>query len=159
MRDWLALRGPLAMAACLAVALLVTRALVGADRALFLVPRPEQEAQEFLKALQAHNYGAARHALTRDLQAQIMDEDLRALARELEERRPALEDARGVSAAVQGTAASATVELRREDGLRHHAEFRLERENGLWKLASIEPVQALAREDPRWAPARRCRRP
>jgi hypothetical protein len=145
MRDWLALRGPLAMAACLAAALLGTRALVASDGAVFAVPSPEQTAEKFLRALHTHDYGAARHALTRTLQARVTIGDLRALARELERTRPRLEDAQGLSSAVRGWVASAAVELRRGDGRRDRAEFRLEREHGLWKLASIEPARALAR--------------
>jgi hypothetical protein len=135
------------MAASASAALLGIWALVVSGRGQLLVPPPHQVAEQFLNALRIHEYGAAGRVLTRDLRARTTDGDLRALARELEQTRPAPEDARGRSSAVQEAVASATVELRRQDGRTLHAEFRLERENGLWKLASVEPARAIARAE------------
>jgi hypothetical protein len=144
MRDGQALRAPLAIAALLAGALLAIGALVRADRASLLVPRPEHEAEGFVKALAAHDAGAARHALGRELKARVGEDALGSLARALDEMRPALADARGLSSAVQGKAASASVEVRLADGRRRTLVFDLEKETGLWKLASIDPALALA---------------
>jgi Domain of unknown function (DUF4878) len=143
MRDWLALKKPLAVAVVVGAAVLVQWGLVSRDIAEPLVPPPEQTAEQFLKAVKAHNYGAARHTLKRDLQAQVTEGDLQTLARELEERPPGLWDAEGVSATVQSKTASATVDVRLDDGRQQELEFSLEKENGLWKLSSIGPAWVL----------------
>jgi hypothetical protein len=132
--DWLALRTPLAIAGLIGVALLVLWGLVVTGNDLFVVPPPEQESD-----------GAARHTLTADLREQVTEADLRALARELEQARPRVEDANGVAAVVQSGTATATVEVRMEDGRRRHVQFSLEREKGLWKLRSVDPARALSR--------------
>jgi hypothetical protein len=143
MKDWAALKSPIAMLTVLVGVLVSLWGLIASPVAEFLVPPPEQEAETFFRSLHAHNYDAARETLSQALQAAIEAEDLQRLGQALEDQ--GLDDAQGIAATQQTRTASASVKLKFKNGLEKDVIVRLQKESGLWKLASLPAAQVFAR--------------
>lgn len=144
MRDLLALRGVGIIVALFVAVLVVIWTLVSLGFTTFLVPPPEMTAEQFLRALKAHRYEAARDQLSEEIQQQVTADDLRALVRTIEERHGGLNNVDGQGARIADDRAVATVVVTLGDGTAETLEFPLTKEQGLWKVASVEPVQRLA---------------
>ena len=145
MRDLLALRCVFGAAALFGAALLVLWLLVSQGVTAVIVPPPETEAEQFLRALKAQRYAAARNQLAQDLREQTRVEDLQAAVRALEQARGGIADARGEQSHEQGESARATAKVRLGDRQQEALEFALKKEHGLWRITSLDPLTRLAR--------------
>jgi hypothetical protein len=113
----------------------------GGDRGV-LVPPPEAAAENFLKALAEHRYTQAPHHLAAGLN-QTEPGELAALHASVERAHGAVEKVQGEDASVTGQESTARVSLRFPYGPRD-LRLPLRREKGLWKVASLDPLRALA---------------
>ncbi len=137
-------RGPLAIAAALALALLAVWGLVATGNTQFIVPGPEQVGQTFFSSLKAHNFGAAREQLSENLQQAVSAEDLRELTERLEQTADGINQANGEQAIEQGETATAEVKLQLANGTERTVAVPLAREHGLWVITSLAPLEALS---------------
>ena len=126
-----------------AAGLLIAGAAVGpgGDRGV-LVPPPEAAAQNFLKAMAEHRYTQARQHLAAGLK-ETEPGELAALHESLERAHGAVEKVQGQDAWVAGEESTARVSLRFSGGPRD-LRLPLRREKGLWKVASLDSLRALA---------------
>jgi hypothetical protein len=139
-RDLKAL-SPAAALAALTLALIL---LLAPSRAAgVFVPPPEQEAESFLVGLRLRSYQAARNHLSASLRAQVSAQALADLERQIEARFGGFYKIEGVNADTRGQAATASVEIQLIDGRRATLAVPLSLERGLWRVTSIEPVEAL----------------
>ena len=135
----------LALLAILAVSLLVIQGLVFIDRAGILVPKPEDTAAEFVNDLDSHAIAGAKNELSSDLQKQISAEKLQALADSLNKKNGGVILANGVSSEKSGKGnnakANANIEIDFQNGSTQSLSFPLTRDNGIWSLSSIGPLE------------------
>lgn len=144
MNDLQALKGPLAILLLLASVLLVIAILISAGITEFIVPPPEQVAAGMVDALGARRYEGALNQMSEEVKNQVRIEDLRQLVDEIEARHQGIDQAEGVDSQVQGDSASATVQVRTQDGQEHILQFPLSSQNGIWSVDSIDPLSQLA---------------
>lgn len=137
------LRGPLAIAAALALALLVLAALTAQGVTAIIVPPPDEVGQQFFTSLKAHNFDAAQQDLSEALRQQVTPGDLRDLARRLEAATHGIVQASGEDPQTQGDTATAQVRLTFQDGRERTVDVAFTREQGLWQISSLAPLQAL----------------
>lgn len=133
------------IAALLAASLLVIAGLVSADAASLIIPPPEGVAEQVVTALGAHRYEGAMNQLSDDLQQQVGEEDLQAFVEAVEESpREGIQDAHGQDAQESGNQATASVEVKFGNNETQTIDLPLAKENGLWKVTSLEPLRTLA---------------
>ena len=144
MKDSLALRSILAIAAIFVLALLLIAGAVALDQAKFIIPSPETTAAQLVDALGAHRYEGAMNQLSEELRQQVTEQDLQSLVQSIESSQDGIYDAQEVGAQEQSQFASAQVKVKLGNGQERIIEFPLEKENGLWKVSSLEPLQSLA---------------
>lgn len=144
MRDLRALSGLFAVLALFAVTMAALTTLVPSGHAGFLVPTPESTAGQFLGAMKAHRYAAARDQLSEALRGRVTAGQLRALTLSLEGRRGGISEVRSVVGRVQGDVAVVTVRVEMGDRTEEEMSFPLAKERGVWKIGSIEPLERLA---------------
>jgi hypothetical protein len=109
-----------------------------------LVPSPDDTAGEMLHALLAHRESAAHRALSRELRAQVPPERLEQLAPEVAERLGAVSRLTTETVAEQDDRATVRATLRVGAGEERTLELSLVKEEGFWRVASLEPLRALA---------------
>lgn len=144
MNAWHALRPMLAILALVAVILLVMAGLLSIGKADLLIPAPDGVAEQMVGALGVHRATGARSQLAKDLQEQVKEADLLALARAIEAGPlEGIEDTHAVSFEEQGDQAVARVRIKFRNLSERVLEFPLQKEYGLWKVASLEPLEAL----------------
>jgi hypothetical protein len=133
--------------AAVAAGLLITAAAVGPgrDRGV-LVPPPEAAAENFLKAMAEHRYTQAPQYLAAGVKGTEPGE-LAALHASLERAYGAIEGVQGEDASIAGEESTARASLRFAGGPRD-LRLPLRREKGLWKVASLDPLRALAAAGP-----------
>ncbi len=136
-------RGPLAMAAALALSLAVLWALLSQGITQHLVPPPENVGQSFFTSLKAHNYQAAHDELSVDLRQQVDAETLKQLNERLEAAGLSIDRASGESSHIQGTAATADIRVMLANGTEHSLTMPFTQDQGLWYIASLAPLEAL----------------
>ena len=136
-------RGPLAITAVLVTALAILWALVAQGMTQFIVTPPDRVGQLFFGSLIAHNFQAAHGDLSRPMQAQVAVDNLRQLAERLEQAGRGIESASGESAQRQGQSATAEVKLTLADGTERTLTLTFTQENGVWRLSSLAPLEAL----------------
>ena len=149
MRDWLALRPVVMLLALLAAAGLLLGWAAETEAARYLIPSPDKVAEGLVSALAAQRYTGALNALSQDLQQQVQPEDLRTLVARIEQAHQGISDAHGQAgqaapAAAHNATASAQVQVKLGDLSEQELTFELVRENGLWKIASLGPLETLA---------------
>lgn len=143
--NWLAARPILAIVVVFAAVLLVAGLLASAGQAQILSPGPEQAAENFVSALGAHRYTGAMGQLSQELRQQVSEDDLKGIVQALEgSSRKGIQDAHGVDSQQQGNAATARVQVKFGSSQEQELEFSLLMKNGVWRLASIDPVRSLA---------------
>jgi hypothetical protein len=144
MKDWQALKPLAGVLALFLAALLVFAALVAADRASLLIPSPENAAGQLVQALGAHRYAGAMGQLSQELQQQVDRNDLIALVEQIEASASrGIEDAHAVDSQEQGVTAAATVRVKLKNMQEQELQFALVKENGLWKVESLKPLESL----------------
>ena len=146
MKDFQALRSLLAVLAVLALGLLIFGVLVAADRADLLIPSPEGAAEQFVSAMAAHRYTGALNQLSQDLQGQVKEKDLQDLVQSIEaSSSEGIQDAHEEEAQEQVDTATASVRVKLGNNQEETLDFPLKKENGLWKLTSIDPLRSLVK--------------
>jgi len=146
-KPWLALRPVLAILAVTTTALLLLSALISIGQASTLIPPPEGGATQFISARGAHRVTGARGQLSASLKEQVKEVQLLSLIRAIETSPlKGIKDAHEISSQEQGEQAIAHVKVKFGDHSEKIIEFPLEKENGLWKVASLAPLQALPKE-------------
>jgi hypothetical protein len=144
MSAWPALRPMATILAIVAVILLAMAGLTSIDKADLLIPTPEGAAAQMVGALGAHRAAGARGQLAKDLQEQVDEGELLALIRNIEAGPlRGIEDAHEVSSEEQGGQVVAQVRVKFGDLSEHILEFPLRKENGLWKVSSLDPLDTL----------------
>jgi hypothetical protein len=126
--------------AAVACALVVVGAAIGSGRDKgVLVPPPEATAENFLRALTKHRWAQARAHLAADLRATPSSE-LAAIEKSLEEARGCVENVQGEDADRMGETATARASIEFTSA-RMDLHLPVRRENGLWKVASLDPLR------------------
>ena len=123
------------LTAGLSLAVLLLLGSTGAAR--LLVPSPDDTAGEMLHALAAHRKPAAHRALTRELRAQVPAEQL-----------PRFGSVSRIDATTvdeQPERATVRATLRVGAGEEREVELPLVKEEGFWRVASLEPLARLTR--------------
>lgn len=144
MNDWQSLKNIFFMLVLLGFSLLMILSLAATGRASLLIPSPENTAESLVVALSARRYSGAFQALSQDLQEQVGMQDLQKINRAVQSSHGGILDARGQESQEQGTFASATVQVKLGDLRETSLDLPLVKENGEWKVSSIEPLQELA---------------
>lgn len=142
--DLLALRSLILAAALFGLALLATWGVVSAGLEDVLVPTPKTTAEEFLRAMKAHRYSGAHEFLSAQLSEEISEENLRELGGSLEIRHGGFAEAYGKSEEEQAESATATAIVQFDGGTELEIELPMVREEGIWRIASIQPLLNLA---------------
>lgn len=142
---WESAKPLLWMALLMTVVLLVLAVMVSQDWTKFIVPPPENTAEQLVSALGAHRYEGAMNQLSQELRQQVKEEDLQALVKNIEQS-PAqgIQDAHGQGAQEQGEQATAEVQVKLGTNEEVPVELPLKKENGLWKVSSLDPLRSLA---------------
>jgi hypothetical protein len=109
--------------------------LVDGPNAVVAMPT-EVVVEDFMRALAQGRWDVARDFLTDDLNAQTSDDDLRALAEDIENRIGHIDEVSADSGERQGHRATATAQLTGSDG-QHSADFELIVQQGGWKIAQL----------------------
>jgi hypothetical protein len=136
-------RGPLAIAAVLAVSLAILWLLIGQGVTRFIVPPPENVGQLFFTSLKAHNFQSAHDHLSEDLRQQVAVSDLQQMTERLEQAAQRIEQASGESSQTQDASATAEIKLTMQDGTERTVAVPFTQENGLWQISSLAPLEAL----------------
>jgi hypothetical protein len=147
MNLWPSFKPLLWIALLLSAVLLALSGLLSAGWDRHIVPTPETTAAELTGALGARRYAGVRNHLSHELRQQVTDHDLRRLAEQIESG-PAqgIRQAHGVHSEIHGDRATAQVRVRLGTRAEITLHFPLVKEHGLWKVASLDPLTALAGE-------------
>lgn len=149
MKELQGLRDLFIIAALLAVTLLIIAGLVSADAVEALVPSPEITTNEFIGALSAHRYYAAVNLLSEPLKQQVDKAHLQSIMQAIEQSAlEGIQDAQGQESQIEGETASVDVEVEFGNNQTQTIALPLKKENGLWKVSNLEPLQALALPTP-----------
>ena len=141
----LSLRPLAGIAALFGASMLALALLVANDVDFAIVPPPETEAESLVRALKARRFGAVKGELTEGLKKEVEDEQLEKLLEAVQAVHKGISDAYGESANKEGDRATAKVTVKLEDKTEDTLELPLQREHGLWRVSSIEPLGRLAR--------------
>ena len=144
---WQSMKPVLWIVLAFAAVMLVLGVLISQDITEFIVPPPENTAEQLVSALSAHRYEGAMNQLSQDLQQQVKEEDLQSLVKTIEQS-PAqgIQDAHGQQAQEQGNQATAEVQVKLGTNEEINVAFPLKKENGIWKVSSLEPLRGLANQ-------------
>ena len=145
MNEWKSLRPIAIMLVVFAVVMLILWAAVATDHASLVIPSPEGTANQFVSALAAHRSAGAQSQLSNSLKEQVSQTDLRDLMEAIEASSlQGIQDSHEQSAQEQGDQAIARLKVKFGNNQEKNMEFQLTKENGLWKVNSINPIQDLA---------------
>jgi len=107
-------------------------------------PSPEQVAEQLVRGVGAHRFEGAMQTLSEPLQESVNPALLRTLAVSIELASGGIEDVNGVSAEETGDTAEAQVLVSLSNRTEVTLSIPLTKENGEWKVASVEPLWQLA---------------
>ena len=125
-------------AAVVVAALVVAAAAVqGARDRTTMVPPPERVVEEFLRALSAERFSAARDKLADELRRRVEEDALRRQTRALEGARGRILHAEAEPRSVGEAAAEVAARLTFARGPAADLTFRLEQSRGLWKISDL----------------------
>jgi hypothetical protein len=137
---------PLAGTAVLCAAALVALSVLVSNGVEFaIVPAPETEAESLVRALKARRFTAVKGELTESLKEAVQDDQLESLFESVKSAHNGISDAHGESAQKASDRARATVKVKLEDKTEETIELPLEKEHGLWRVSSLEPLGRLTR--------------
>jgi hypothetical protein len=134
------------VAAC-GAALAIIATMLSAGIEAVLTPPAEQSATQFVKALEAHRYPAARLELSESAQQQVTVDDLRALVKSIEQQHGGIGKVQSGDMRQAAESATVTMQLDLDDGQTKRIELPLRREQHIWRVESIEPLEKLTRSD------------
>jgi hypothetical protein len=141
--DLLALRPVASISGLCAAVLLLLWGLVALDMTQYIVPSPHVTAEQFLRALKAHRYEGARDQLSEGLRAQVSRERLAQVVQDLERTESGISEAHGERSQQSGTRADAEAQVRLESQREVVLTFPLVREQGIWRITSVDPLDTL----------------
>ena len=134
------------VAAC-GAALAIIAAMLTAGIEPVVTPPAEQAATQFVKALEAHRYPAARLELTESAQQDVTVEDLRSLVQSIEQRHGGIGKAQSSDKREDADEATVAMKLDFDDGQTQWIELPLRREQHIWRVESLEALETLVRSD------------
>jgi hypothetical protein len=135
---------PIAVLAGLCVgALVVLELLTSQGVTAVIVPPPDSAGEELVRAMHARRFTAAQRELAEGLRVQMGEAGVRGLADALEAAGRGLEDAHGQGYERQNERATAHLLVKTKDGQERPIDLPLTKEQGEWKVASLEPLRAL----------------
>lgn len=105
-----------------------------------LVPPPAAVVEEFLRALAAGRYEAAREKLADDLRHEFDENRLRMLTEGLQDRHGAIRHVEGQDRSIGTDTAVAAGELTFASGEKSEVQFRLDRHHGLWQISDLSTL-------------------
>jgi hypothetical protein len=113
----------------------------------FIIPRPEEMAENWLRALHAHRFSAAYQELGQALHQKVSEEQLKEMVLEAESKGRRLVEAHGERSQALDTIALAHVRVKEED--RREAVWTIGtiKESGLWKIATLEALEDHLQQD------------
>lgn len=141
----LSLRPLAGIAVLFGAAMLVLGLLVANEVEFAIVPPPETEAESLVRALKARRFNAMKGELTESLREKVQDDQLEELFEAVRAAHKGISDAHGEESAIDGARATARVKVKLEDKTEETLEVPLQKEHGLWRVSSIEPLGRLAR--------------
>jgi hypothetical protein len=147
-KDWLALRPLFILLGMLAISLLAIGLVVSMNEAHWIIPSPESVSEQFVDALAARRFHAARDQLSQDMKKQVAVSDLSSLVETIQRNHKGIQEAYSISSQEQENEASASVVVQFGDGTAREVNFSLVKEHGLWKLSSFEPIDQFAQPNP-----------
>ena len=145
MRVLLSLRPLVGITALFGASVLMLGVLVANDVDFAIVPPPENEAESLVLALKSRRFTAVKGELTSSLKEVVQDDQLKALFDAVRAAHGGISDAYGERAQKDGDRATASVKVKLEDQTEETMELPLEKENGLWRVSSLEPLGRLTR--------------
>jgi hypothetical protein len=101
-----------------------------------LVPSPDAEAEQFVRALAMGREGPARSHLTEDRKRDVTEEDLRGYAERISDGPGTVWDVRAETEWIASDRAAATATCRGRTGEKKLL-LGLERQKGLWRIAQL----------------------
>jgi hypothetical protein len=143
MRDWLAVRGLLALVLVWAVLMAGLQVLVRQEVNEVIIPPPEKVAADMMQALKAHRYEGARNALGEQARAQVSVDVLRSIIQDLETDGFRIVRVEELESQIAGSHATARVAVKLNPPQEKILTFSLVKEKGEWKIDSTDPVTAL----------------
>ncbi len=143
MRDWLALRGLLAIVVLGALSLSLIAGMIAMGGNDVVVPPPEQPAIDFVQALKAHRFEGARLELSERERDRIRTEQLRTYVDQLAHRGLTIVSIAGSEQSRTGNEAVVDVDIDFASTTKT-VTLLMRREHGEWRIDSIDPLLALA---------------
>lgn len=140
MSAFVGLRTPLAIAACCAVLTLALWFLAMTGFSMFIVPQPDDMVEQFVRALKAHRYEAARDMLAEELRRQVSTDDLRSQVLSIEAREGGFADAYAIDVTKGSDSATAWVRVKPASGKERVSQFTLGKQHGLWRIVSLDAL-------------------
>lgn len=140
MKVLLPLRGMFIIVLLFATVMLLSWALVQWDFDRYLIPTPEVTVEQFFDALNSHDFQAARDELSERLQQDVEPDDLKALEQKIERAHQGIVATHAQNLEPQPSSTMTTVNLEFQSGAQRSFTLPLEKEQGLWKMTSIEPL-------------------
>jgi hypothetical protein len=136
----------LVIAGVLSLALLAIWGLLESGAGEWSVPSPEGTANSFVSAMSAHRYHGAAKQLSSQLSYKISELYLKEITSQIEDAYGGIQDSLSLDSDLQGHQARARVQVTLGDGSEEVLEFPMVRENWVWKVDGLAPVEMLAAE-------------
>lgn len=144
MKHWLVLRNLLGIALLTAAALGIVWGLLAAGAEQYLIPTPDVSAEELVAALAAHRYAPVPGWMLRSARKTAGEDSLARLVERIEAAHGWIDSVTATGSQRSGETASVTLEVRFGDGAAQNITLPLAKENFLWRVTSLEPLEALA---------------
>ncbi len=145
MKHWLVMRNLLGIVLLTAVALGIIWGLLAVGAEQYLVPNPDVTAEELVAALAAHRYAPVPGMMLRSARESAGEDALARLVERIEAAHGWIDSVTATGSQRSGDRASVTLEVQFGDGTTQNITLPLAKEDYLWRVASLEPVEALAR--------------
>jgi hypothetical protein len=143
MKNWLALKNLFIILLIFATVMLIFDWLNARNTTAILIPTPQMTAQQFVMALKARRYQAARAQLSEKLESQLSDDQLKAFYQSLKQNGFEISDTREISEQIISNHAFANLQIEFKHRPSQQLTFSLVKQQGQWKLDSIQPLQSL----------------
>jgi len=144
MNMWLASKNLLIQLALTAVMLLLIWGLLALGVEQWLVPDPGTVAEELVQSFGAQRFAGVAGQLNSDAREQMNEDELRALAKQIEEAHQGISTVEVVEQRQEGETASATLAVQFEDQTEQTISLPLAKENYQWQVTSLDGLHALA---------------
>jgi len=143
MRHWLALKGLLFIFAIVAVILLALYGLLVSGITDPLIPSPKDVADQFVSLIQAGQHQESLDSLSQDLKENVSAEKIKELANQIQNQKQGIEDVQAEQSEENGMNATGSVSIEFGDKTSQTVQFPMVKENYVWKINSIGPLEAV----------------